>query len=30
VGAAFARITDVVIENLARLERGEALLHRVA
>ena len=27
---AFARVTDVVIENLARLERGEPLLHRVA
>ena len=27
---AFARITDVVIENVARLERGEPLLHRVA
>jgi len=27
---AFARITDVVIENLARLERGEPLRHRVA
>ncbi len=27
---AFARITDVVIENLARLERGDELLHRVA
>jgi phosphoglycerate dehydrogenase-like enzyme len=27
---AFARITDVVIENLARLARGEPLLHRVA
>jgi phosphoglycerate dehydrogenase-like enzyme len=26
---AFARITDVVIENLARLSRGETLLHRV-
>jgi phosphoglycerate dehydrogenase-like enzyme len=26
---AFARITDVVIENLIRLERGEALLNRV-
>lgn len=26
---AFARITDVVIENLARLERGDPLLHRV-
>jgi phosphoglycerate dehydrogenase-like enzyme len=26
---AFERITDVVIENLARLERGESLLHRV-
>jgi phosphoglycerate dehydrogenase-like enzyme len=26
---AFARITDVVIENLARLERGEPLLNRV-
>jgi D-2-hydroxyacid dehydrogenase (NADP+) len=27
---AFTRITDVVIENLARLTRGEPLLHRVA
>lgn len=27
---AFGRITDVVIENLARLERGEPLLNRVA
>ena len=27
---AFARIVDVVIENLARLERGEPLVHRVA
>jgi phosphoglycerate dehydrogenase-like enzyme len=27
---AFKRITDVVIENLARLGRGEPLLHRVA
>jgi phosphoglycerate dehydrogenase-like enzyme len=27
---AFARITDVVIENLARLDRGEPLRHRVA
>jgi phosphoglycerate dehydrogenase-like enzyme len=27
---AFARITDVVIENLARLERGEELRNRVA
>jgi len=27
---AFTRITDVVIENFARLERGEPLLHRVA
>ena len=27
---AFARITDVVIENLARLARDEELLHRVA
>ena len=27
---AFARITDVVIENLGRLARGEPLLHRVA
>lgn len=26
---AYARITDVVIENLGRLERGEPLLHRV-
>jgi phosphoglycerate dehydrogenase-like enzyme len=26
---AFARITDVVIENLARLQRGDHLLHRV-
>ena len=26
---AFARITDVVVENLGRLERGEPLLHRV-
>jgi phosphoglycerate dehydrogenase-like enzyme len=26
---AFERITDVVIENLARLSRGESLLHRV-
>ena len=26
---AFARITDVVIENLERLARGERLLHRV-
>jgi phosphoglycerate dehydrogenase-like enzyme len=26
---AFTRITDVVIENLARLERGQTLLHRV-
>lgn len=26
---AFTRIADVVIENLARLERGEPLLHRV-
>lgn len=26
---AFARIADVVIENLVRLERGESLLHRV-
>jgi phosphoglycerate dehydrogenase-like enzyme len=26
---AFARITDVVIENVARLERGEPLIHRV-
>jgi phosphoglycerate dehydrogenase-like enzyme len=26
---AFGRITDVVIENLARLSRGESLLHRV-
>jgi phosphoglycerate dehydrogenase-like enzyme len=27
---AFARITDVVIDNLGRLARGEPLLHRVA
>ncbi|MEO8703904.1 MAG: NAD(P)-dependent oxidoreductase [Kofleriaceae bacterium] len=27
---AFARITDVVIENLGRLQRGEPLRHRVA
>ena len=27
---AFARIADVVVQNLARLERGEPLLHRVA
>ena len=27
---AFARITDVVIENLTRLSRGDDLLHRVA
>jgi len=27
---AFARITDVVIDNLGRLERGEPLRHRVA
>jgi phosphoglycerate dehydrogenase-like enzyme len=27
---AFARIVDVVIENLARLQRGEPLLHRVS
>ncbi len=26
---AFTRITDVVVENLGRLERGEPLLHRV-
>jgi D-2-hydroxyacid dehydrogenase (NADP+) len=27
---AFARIADVVIENLGRVTRGEPLLHRVA